>query len=186
MKKSSVQEFLSGEKHRILIPQDEMQQRIKELGEQISRDYQGSVPILVGVLNGAFIFLADLVRNLTIDCEIDFVKISSYGDAKESSGHIRVLKDLDADIEGRDVLVVEDIVDSGLSVQWLRKYFTSRKPRSVRFVTLLKKLGSARVPYEVEYVGFEIPNEFVVGYGLDYAQLLRNLPAIYVLEDEED
>ena len=184
MERNSIRDFLGRDRPQVLISSKEMQERIRELGEMISRDYADKVPILVGVLNGAFIFMADLVRNLTIDCEVDFVKISSYGNAKESSGRIRMLKDLDADIEGRHVIVVEDIVDSGLSVQWLRRHFESRKPQSLRFVTLLKKKGAAKVAYEVEYVGFEIPNAFVVGYGLDVAQRLRNLPDIYVLEDD--
>ncbi len=183
MERNSVKNFLGPDRPPVLISSKEVQERIRELGEQISRDYEGKVPILVGVLNGAFIFMADLVRQLRIDCEVDFVKISSYGDRTESSGTVRMLKDLDADIEDRDVIVVEDIVDSGLSVQWLRRYFEARKPRSLRFVTLLKKLGAAKVAYDVDYVGFEIPNAFVVGYGLDLAQRLRNLPEIYVLDE---
>jgi hypoxanthine phosphoribosyltransferase len=170
-------------RQRLLISRADIQRRVTELAQQISKDYAGRIPILIGVLNGAFIFLADLVRQLQIDCEVDFVKISSYGYGKESSGAVRMLKDLDADIRDRDVLVVEDIVDSGLSVQWLRRYFEEREPRSLRVVAFLRKVGAARVPYEVEYVGFDIPNAFVVGYGLDLGQRYRNLPDIYVLEE---
>ncbi|MDZ7372797.1 MAG: hypoxanthine phosphoribosyltransferase [candidate division KSB1 bacterium] len=168
---------------RLLIPAEEVQRRVSELAEQISTDYEGKVPVLVGVLNGAFMFMADLVRRLKIDCEIDFVKLSSYGRRKESSGKVRLLKDLGLDIRDRDVLVVEDIVDSGLSVQWLRRYLESRGPRSLRFVTFLRKEGAARVDYDVEYVGFDIPNLFVVGYGLDFAEKFRNFPEIFVLEE---
>ncbi|RMF57962.1 MAG: hypoxanthine phosphoribosyltransferase [Calditrichaeota bacterium] len=165
----------------VMISEDEIQQRIAELGEQISRDYEGKVPIMVGVLNGAVLFLADLIRKLSIDCEIDFIKISSYGNARVSSGEITMIKDFSADLHGRDILVVEDIVDSGLSVQYLKRRIQNMKPSSLKFVSLLVKKGAAKVELNIDYVGFEIENKFVIGYGLDYKQQKRNVNAIYQL-----
>jgi hypoxanthine phosphoribosyltransferase len=138
------------------------------------------VPIFIGVLNGSFIFFADLIREITIDCEMDFIKLSSYGDAKISSGDVRVLKDLNCQVENRDIVIVEDIVDSGLSIDFLKRLIISQNPRSVKVVTLLYKKESVRYPIEMDYVGFEIPNLFVIGYGLDYAQKVRNLRHIYM------
>ncbi|HFE62981.1 hypoxanthine phosphoribosyltransferase [candidate division KSB1 bacterium 4484_188] len=163
----------------VLISKQKLQKRIKELAAQISQDYQGKVPIFVGVLNGAVLFLVDLIRQLTIDCEIDFIKISSYGNERVSSGQITMIKDFSADLHGRDVIVVEDIVDSGLSVSYLTQRIRSMKPASVKFVSLLVKKGCAKVPLTIDYVGFEIENKFVIGYGLDLAQQKRNLDAIY-------
>lgn len=171
-------------KFEILIPPEKLQQRIRELAQQISRDYQGRIPILVGVLNGASIFLADLIREMEIDCEMDFIKISSYGNARVSSGEITMIKDFSADLYGRDILVVEDIVDSGLSVQYLRRRIMNMKPASLKFVSLLVKKGAAKVDLHIDYIGFEIENKFVIGYGLDYKQLKRNLNAIYQLVEE--
>ncbi len=168
----------------ILIPEEKIQQRIRELGAQISQDYQGKVPIFVGVLNGAVLFLADLIRNLSIDCEIDFIKISSYGDARVSSGAITMIKDFSADLHGRDVIVVEDIVDSGLSVSYLRRRIESMKPASLKFVSLLVKKGCAKVPLTIDYIGFEIEDKFVIGYGLDLAQKKRELRDIYQIVEE--
>ncbi len=168
----------------ILIDSKTLHQRIEELGQQISQDYQGKVPIMVGVLNGAAIFLADLIRYMDIDCEIDFIKISSYGNARVSSGEITMIKDFSADLHGRDVIVVEDIVDSGLSVQYLRRKILALKPASLKFVSLLVKKGAAKVDLSIDYVGFAIENKFVIGYGLDYKQLKRNLNAIYQLIEE--
>jgi hypoxanthine phosphoribosyltransferase len=137
----------------------------------------------VGVLNGAIIFMADLIRQLSIECEIDFIKISSYGDKRISSGQITMIKDFSADLNSRDVIVVEDIVDSGLSINYLKKRIESMKPQSIKFVSLLVKRDGAVVPYNIEYVGFEIENKFVVGYGLDISQKYRNLNDIYQLEE---
>ncbi|MCI0515823.1 hypoxanthine phosphoribosyltransferase [candidate division KSB1 bacterium] len=159
-----------------------IQQRVKELADEISRDFQGRCPVLIGVLNGAFIFLSDLAKNLKINCEFDFIKISSYGNQKQSSGQIKLLKDIDCHLQDRDVLVVEDIVDSGHSLNYLTQKIGACQPRSIKFVSLLRKQGPAKIKYEIDYLGFWIPNEFVVGYGLDFAQKLRNLPAIYVLK----
>ncbi|RMG61305.1 MAG: hypoxanthine phosphoribosyltransferase [Calditrichaeota bacterium] len=168
----------------VLLTEEQIQARIRELGEIISRDYEGKVPILVGVLNGAFLFLADLIRTLSIDCEVDFIKISSYGDARVSSGEITMIKDFSADLRGRDIIVVEDIVDSGLSVQYLKRRINSMRPASLKFVSLLIKKGAAKVELDIDYVGFEIENKFVIGYGLDYKQKKRNLKAIYQLVEE--
>ena len=162
-----------------LLSEQEIRKRISELAKDISRDYANKTPIFVGVLNGAIIFMADLIRQLTIDCEIDFIKISSYGNKRISSGQITMIKDFSADLSSRDVIVVEDIVDSGLSVNYLKKRIESMKPESVKFVSLLVKRDGAVVPYDIEYVGFEIENKFVIGYGLDFAQKYRNLTDIY-------
>jgi len=163
----------------LYIAEDRIQARIKELAAQINRDFQGKVPIFIGVLNGSFIFFADLIREITVDCEIDFIKLSSYGDAKISSGQVRMVKELNCQVAGRDIIMVEDIVDTGLSVEYLRKHILQEKPASLRFVTLLLKKDVARVQQPIDYVGFEIPPEFVIGYGLDYGQKLRNLKAVY-------
>ncbi len=174
--------FLKDGKYEILLSSDEIKAKVHELGKRISEDYQGKCPILVGVLNGGFIFCADLFRAIDIDCEVDFIKISSYGDAMETSGKVKLKKNIDAHLEGRHVLVVEDIVDSGYSVQYLRQRLQSCNPKSLKFVSLLVKEGNQRVPYHIDYVGFRIPNRFVVGYGLDLAQKFRNLPHIYLMD----
>ncbi len=170
---------VDGLKFEVLLSEKEIQQRIVELGQIISRDYKGKIPIFVGVLNGAVLFLADLIRNLSIDCEIDFIKISSYGNARVSSGEITMIKDFSADLHGRDIIVVEDIVDSGLSVNYLKRKINALKPSSLKFVSLLVKKGAAKVELDIDYVGFEIENKFVIGYGLDYKQIKRNLKDIY-------
>lgn len=168
-------------KFKVLISEEEIQTRIKELAKEISREYEGKVPIFVGVLNGAFLFLADIFRELTIDAEVDFIKISSYGDARISSGAITMIKDFSADLHGQDIIVVEDIVDSGLSVQYLKRRINNMKPASLKFVSLLVKKNVAKVDLTIDYIGFEIEDKFVVGYGLDYKQRKRNLRAIYQL-----
>ena len=170
-------------KFRVLIPEEEVQKRIKEIAAEISRDYEGKIPIMVGVLNGGVLFLADLIRNLSIDCEMDFIKISSYGNQRVSSGEITMIKDFSADLHGRDIIVVEDIVDSGLSVQYLKRRIQNMKPASLKFVSLLMKKGALKVDLKIEYTGFEIENKFVIGYGLDYKQLKRNVNAIYQLAE---
>lgn len=167
----------------VLIPEETVQQRIRELGEQISRDYAGKIPIMVGVLNGGVLFLADLIRSLSIDCEMDFIKISSYGNKRVSSGEITMIKDFSADLHGRDIIVIEDIVDSGLSVQYLKRRIRNMKPASLKFVSLLVKREAMTVDLTIDYVGFEIKNKFVIGYGLDYKQLKRNVNAIYQLAE---
>lgn len=176
-----IKEFES-DKFEILYSEEVILNRVKELAAEISDDYQEKSPIFIGVLNGAFIFLADLVKRVTINCEIDFIKISSYGNARTTSGNIKLKKDIDCHLEGRDVIVVEDIVDSGISIKFLEKKILSMNPKSLKFVSLFQKLGTAKVVYQIDYVGFTIPNEFVVGYGLDFAQKFRNLPALYILK----
>ena len=168
----------------ILIESGALQGRIAELGAEISRDYAGRDLLLVGVLKGAVFFLADLMRELSVPCEIDFMAISSYGAGTDSSGVVRILKDLDMNISGRDVLVVEDIIDSGLTLSYLMRSLTARKPASLEVCTLLTKPERREVDVPVRYVGFEIPNRFVIGYGLDFDQRYRNLPYVAVLHPD--
>ena len=165
-----------------LISDDKIQSRIKEIAEKLSNKFKNEVPILIGILNGSFIFMSDLMRKMTIDCEMDFIKMSSYA-GKESVGTVTLLKDISANITGRHVIVVEDIIDSGLTIKFLRDRLQGALPKSVTIVTLLLKPDIANLDFEVDYVGFEIPPEFVVGYGLDYDQKLRHLPEIYRLEE---
>jgi hypoxanthine phosphoribosyltransferase len=169
----------------VLVTSDELQRRVAELGEQISRDYRARPPrplLLVGVLKGAVFFLSDLMRFIDIPVEVDFMAVASYGSATDSSGVVRILKDLDVAIEGRDVLIVEDIVDSGLTLQYLLRNLGSRNPRTLEVCALLTKPERRKVDLPTRYVGFEIPDRFVVGYGLDYAERHRNLPFVAVLE----
>ena len=168
----------------ILIEEDALQARIAELGSEISREYEGRDLLLVGVLKGAVFFMADLMRELTVPCEIDFMAISSYGAATDSSGVVRILKDLDANIAGRDVLVVEDIIDSGLTLSYLMRSLKARKPASLEICALLTKPERREVEVPVKFVGFEIPNKFVIGYGLDFAERYRNLPYVAVLHPD--
>jgi hypoxanthine phosphoribosyltransferase len=165
----------------ILIDEDRLQERIRELGDELSRDYAGRELLLVGVLKGAVFFMADLMRSLSVPCEIDFMAISSYGAATDSSGVVRILKDLDINIEGRHVLVVEDIIDSGLTLSYLLRNLESREPASLEICALLTKPERREIDVPVRYVGFEIPNKFVIGYGLDFAERYRNLPYVGVL-----
>lgn len=157
--------------------------RVKQLARQISKDYRGRVPIFIGILNGSFIFMSDLIRHVTIDCEIDFLKLSSYGDAKISSGDVKMLKDLNCQVVGRDIIIVEDIVDSGLSVDFMIRLIAKQNPRSFKIISLLYKKEALKIDVPIHYIGFTIPNYFVVGYGLDYAQKVRNLKCIYRLRD---
>ena len=165
----------------VLIDEDRLQDRVSELGRELSRDYAGRELLLVGVLKGAVFFMADLMRSLTVPCEIDFMAISSYGSATDSSGVVRILKDLDINIEDRHVLVVEDIIDSGLTLSYLLRNLESREPASLEICALLTKPDRREIDVPVRYVGFEIPNEFVIGYGLDFAERYRNLPYVAVL-----
>jgi hypoxanthine phosphoribosyltransferase len=166
----------------VLIDEESLQRRIAELGEEISADYAGRDLLLVGVLKGAVFFMADLMRRLTIPCEIDFMAISSYGAATDSSGVVRILKDLDINIEGRHVLVVEDIIDSGLTLSYLMRNLEAREPATLEICALLTKPERREIEVPVRYVGFEIPNRFVIGYGLDFAERYRNLPYVGVLD----
>jgi hypoxanthine phosphoribosyltransferase len=164
----------------VLVEPEQLQRRVAELGEQISRDYAEGV-LLIGILKGAVMFLADLMRHLRTPCEIDFMAVSSYGSATDSSGVVRILKDLESSIEGRDVLIVEDIIDSGLTLHYLVRSLRARRPRSLEVCALLDKPERRRVELPIRYVGFEIPDRFVIGYGLDYDQRFRNLDYVAVL-----
>ena len=173
---------LDGDIEQVLVSGEEIQARLRELAADVDRDYAGRDLLLVGVLKGAVMVMADLSRALRSPVTMDWMAVSSYGSGTKSSGVVRILKDLDRDITGRDVLVVEDIIDSGLTLSWLLRNLGSRGPASVEVLTLLRKPDAAQVPVEVRYVGFDIPNEFVVGYGLDYAERYRDLPFIGTLD----
>ena len=168
----------------VLIGQERLQERIRELGDEISSDYDGRDLLLIGVLKGAVFFMADLMRRLRVPCEIDFMAISSYGASTDSSGVVRILKDLDINIENRDVLVVEDIIDSGLTLSYLMRNLEARSPSSLEVCALLTKPERREIDVDVRYVGFEIPNRFVIGYGLDFAERYRNLPYVAVLHPD--
>lgn len=169
---SNLEKFISKEK---------ISKRVKQLAKKINRDYKDKKPVFIGILNGSFIFLSDLIREIRIDCEIDFLKLSSYGDEKISSGNVRMLKELNCEIENRDVIIVEDIVDSGLSANFIKEIIEKNKPASLKFISLLFKKNTSNLNFTIDYIGFKIDNRFVVGYGLDFAQKYRNLNAIYVL-----
>ena len=161
------------------LTETEIENRISELAAELMRDFEDKDPIFIGVLNGAFVFLSDLMKHINMDCEIDFLKLSSYGDEKVSSGMVTDLKEIDAEINGRHIILVEDIVDTGLSINYLVDKLNAKKPASISVVTLLHKKEATKYDVQLDYVGFEIPNEFVIGYGLDYAQKGRNLAQIY-------
>jgi hypoxanthine phosphoribosyltransferase len=165
----------------ILVQQDDLAHRIAQLGEEISRDYEGRSPLLVGVLKGAIFFVSDLMRHLEGECEVDFMAVASYGSQTDSSGVVRILKDLDAPIEGRDVLIVEDIVDSGLTLSYLLRTLKARDPATLEVCALLTKPERRKIDLPIRYVGFEIPDRFAIGYGLDHAERFRNLPYVAVL-----
>ena len=168
----------------VLIDEESLRGRVAELGEEVSSDYVGRDLLLIGVLKGAVFFMADLMRHLTVPCEIDFMAISSYGASTDSSGVVRILKDLDINIEGRHVLVVEDIIDSGLTLSYLMRNLESREPETLDVCALLTKPERREIDVPVRYVGFEIPNRFVIGYGLDFDERYRNLPYVGVLDEE--
>lgn len=169
----------------IIVSEQQIRARVSELAAQISADYQGRDPLLVCVLKGAVFFMADIVREITVPCELDFMAVSSYGSATDSSGVVRILKDLDANIEGRNVIIIEDIIDSGLTLSYLRKNLHARNPASVEVCALLTKPSRRKVDIACKYVGFEAPDKFVVGYGLDYGEMYRNLKYIAVLPEED-
>ena len=168
---------------KVVVTEDELQLRIAELGQEITRDYSGRPPLLVGVLKGAFMFMSDLARAIDLPVEFDFMAISSYGSATKTSGVVRIVKDLDLDLTGRDVLVVEDIVDSGLTLSYLRRNLEARNPASLEVCALLVREGLQRTDPDLRYIGFRIPPQFVVGYGLDVAERYRNLPYVCVYEE---
>ena len=172
---------VQGDLSEVLLTEQQIHERIAELCRQIEKDYEGRDLLLVGVLRGAVMVMADLARELTRDLEMDWMAVSSYGSGTQSSGVVRIVKDLDTDLDGRNVLIVEDIVDSGLTLSWLKANLESRGPASVEICALLRKPGAQKVDVDAKYVGFDIPNAFVVGYGLDYAERYRNLRAVAVL-----
>jgi len=175
---------ISNDIARVLISEEQIKERVAELGAQISRDYDGLNPLLICVLKGGYVFLADLTRQITIHHGIDFMAVSSYGDATETSGVVQILKDLDRDITGRHIMIVEDIIDTGNTLAYLLENLKVRNPASIKLCTLLNKPSRREVDLKVDYVGFDIDDEFVIGYGLDYAQKYRNLPFIAVLKPE--
>lgn len=175
---------VQGDRFRRYLSAERIKERVAEMGRTITDDYRDTTPILVSVLNGSFMFTADLMRTITTDCELDFIKLSSYGAAKVSSGEVHELKSVDADLEDRDVLIVEDIVDTGLSMDFMKDRLQEYDPASLRVATLLHKPTATEPDLTLDYVGFRIPNLFVIGYGLDYGQLARNLPDIYILDEE--
>ena len=177
--------FIKDERFVPYISQEQIDARISLMGKQLDKDYKDSNPIFIGVLNGSFIFLADLMRNVQIPCEVDFVKLSSYGDQKVSSGNVTTLKKVDARLEGRHIILVEDIVDTGLSMNYMLDQIKAHKPASIAVITLLHKKEATVHSVSLDYVGFEIPNAFVLGYGLDYAQQGRNLGQIYILQNKK-
>ena len=168
----------------VLFNEEDITKKVKEISKEISRDYKGKDLVVVGVLKGSVLFAAELIKGITIPCEIDFMAVSSYGDATESSGVVRILKDLDHSIEGKDVLIVEDIVDSGVTLSYLTKYLKARKASSIEIATLLNKPARRKKDIHVKYIGYDVPDEFIVGYGIDYAEKYRNLPFIGVLKPE--
>ena len=168
----------------VLISSEEIEEKVREIGALISEDYGGERPLLVGVLRGAVVVMSDLMRSVDLPCELDFMDISSYGSGTSSSGVVRILKDLEEDITDRHVLIVEDIIDTGLTLSYLMRSLHARKPASLEICALLSKPSRRRAQLDVRYLGFEVPDEFVVGYGLDYAGVYRNLPDICVLKPE--
>ncbi|HEY8444201.1 MAG TPA: hypoxanthine phosphoribosyltransferase [Clostridia bacterium] len=173
---------MMGEITKVLIDRNQIAQRVKELGEQISKDYAGKSILMIGILRGSVIFFSDLIREIACDVVIDFISVSSYGSSHKTTGEVRMLKDADEAIDGKDVIIVEDIVDTGLTLQYLKKVLASRNPASLKVCCLLDKPERRKVEINADYVGFTIPNEFVVGYGFDYAQKYRNLKDICVLD----
>ena len=167
----------------VLVEAEDLQRRVGELAAEVSRDYEGRDLVLVGVLKGAIFFVADLMRSLEVPCELDFMAVTSYGSATDSSGVVRILKDLDGSIEGRDVLIVEDIIDSGRTLHYLLRNLNARNPKSLEVCALLTKPDRRRVDLPIKYVGFEIPNRFAIGYGLDYEQRYRNLDYVASLDE---
>ena len=165
------------------ITEEQIKVRIKEIGLEITTDYREKIPVFIGVLNGACLFHSDLIRNVNLECELDFFKLSSYGDDKISSGKVRLVKDIGCDVNGRDIIIVEDIVDSGLSIKFIKEMMEKHTPASMKVVSLLVKPNSLRYDVKIDYIGFNIPNKFVIGYGLDYSQKYRNLRSIYALSE---
>ncbi|MGD8781454.1 MAG: hypoxanthine phosphoribosyltransferase [Ignavibacteria bacterium] len=175
--------LIGNEVFKILLTEDEIQKRVKEIADDLTEKYKTKLPILIGILNGSFMFLSDLVKKMDIKCEIDFFKLSSYGDSKISSGQVKMLKELNADVKDRHLILVEDIVDSGLSMKYICELLGRYEPASISIVSLLYKPNCIKYDVKIDYIGFEIEDKFVIGYGLDYAQKYRNLKSIYVLSE---
>lgn len=169
---------------KVLLTEEQIVKRVKEMGNEISNDYKGKDLLIVGILKGSVVFASELIKNITIPTEIDFMAVSSYGNSSETTGVVRILKDLDHSIEGKDIIIVEDIIDSGVTLDYLLKYLKARKANSIEIVTLLTKPARRKVDINVKYCGFEVPDEFLVGYGLDYAEKYRNLPYVGILKEE--
>ncbi len=174
---------IGNEVFKILLNEDAIQKRVQEIADDLTEKYKTKLPILIGILNGSFMFFSDLVKKIDINCEIDFFKLSSYGDSKISSGQVKLLKELNADIKDRHLILVEDIVDSGLSMKYICELLGKHKPASISVVSLLYKPNCIKYDVKIDYIGFEIDDKFVIGYGLDYAQKYRNLKSIYVLSE---
>ncbi|MGH4118254.1 hypoxanthine phosphoribosyltransferase [Clostridium sp.] len=168
----------------VLYSSDQLRDKIRQMGAKISNDYVGKELILIGVLKGSVVFMADLIRQITIPCKMDFMAVSSYGSSTETSGVVKILKDLDYDIQGKDVLIVEDIIDSGVTLKYLRKYLLARKPCSLEIICMLNKPDRRTVDIDVKYSGYDVPDYFLVGFGLDFAQKYRNLPYVGILKEE--
>ncbi|AAK81139.1 hypoxanthine phosphoribosyltransferase [Clostridium acetobutylicum] len=168
----------------VLLDEEKINEKVKELGKKISEDYKGKDLILIGILKGSVVFMGNLVKYIDIPCAIDFMSVSSYGNGTSTSGIVKVLKDLDSDVEGKDILIVEDIIDSGVTLKYLMGHISGKKPNSIEIITLLNKPERRRVEINVKYTGFIVPDYFLVGYGLDYAEKYRNLPYIGILKDE--
>lgn len=168
----------------ILFSSEILTEKVKELAEKITNDYKGKELVVVGILKGSVVFTAELIKNISIKCEIDFMAVSSYGNSTETSGVVRILKDLDSNIEGKNILIVEDIVDTGTTLKYLLEYLKARKADSIEIVSLLNKPARRKVDLNVKYIGFEVPDAFIVGYGIDYAEQYRNLPYIGILKPE--
>jgi len=166
------------------ITEEKIRKRVKQLGKKISKDFKGKQPVFIGILNGSFIFFADLLREVNIECEVDFMKLSSYGEAKVSSGNVHLLKDLNCQVKDNHIIIVEDIIDSGLSIDFIKRLIQAQNPKSLSVVALLYKSKAVKVDFPIEYIGFKIPNDFVVGYGLDYAQKGRNIPSVYKIVEK--
>lgn len=175
--------WVGTEKFVPFITEEEIQKRISELAKELEVEYKTKLPIFIGVLNGSFMFMADLLKKISFNCEMDFFKLSSYGDEKISSGKVKLIKDLNADITDRHLIIVEDIIDSGLSIKYIEEIISNHNPASMKVITLLLKPESLKYDVKIDYIGFKIPSKFVIGYGLDYAQKYRNLSSIYVLSE---
>jgi len=168
----------------VLYTEEQIREKIKEMGKQISEDYKGKDLILIGVLKGSVLFMSDLLKEITIPCNMDFMAVSSYGASTTSSGVVRILKDLDFEIEGKEVLIAEDIIDTGITLRYLMEYLKGRKPKSLEVACLLNKPERRKVEIDAKYLGFDVPDHFLVGYGLDYAEKYRNLPFVGILKEE--